>query len=78
MDMVQQRILERVCNVLEEGMTFQEFEEELWKTMHSVGREILKVVLEAKDQEIREDRKRKENFEVVCKDKRTIFTLLGM
>ena len=69
MDMVQhilkgcQRICEAALNFLEEGMNFQEFEEELWETMHSVGRDILMVVLEAKDQKVREDEKRKETFE---------------
>lgn len=83
MNMVQQilrgcqKILETVCHFLEEGMTFQEFEEELWETMRGVGREILKVVLKAKDQEIRKDEKRKEHFEVVRKDERTILTLFG-
>lgn len=83
MNMVQQilrgcqKILETVCHFLEEGMTFQEFEEELWETMRGVGREILKVVLETKDQEIRKDEKRKEHFEVVRKDERTILTLFG-
>jgi hypothetical protein len=52
-------MLETVDHFLEEGVTFQEFGEDLWETMHGVGREILKVVLDTKDQEIREDRRRK-------------------
>lgn len=39
-----QKILETVCNFLEEEMTFQEFEEELWETMRGVGGAILKMV----------------------------------
>jgi hypothetical protein len=43
-------------------MDFQEFEERLWETMNSVGR--LRVVLEAKDEEIHRERDRT-SFQVV-------------
>jgi hypothetical protein len=70
-----QRILELSLHFLEKRMDFQEFEEKLWETMNSVGR--LRVVLEAKDEEIY--RKRDRNaFQVVRrKDQRTILTLFG-
>ena len=81
MDMVQQilkgfqRILGFSLHFLEKGMDFQEFEERLWETMNSV--DILRVVLEAKDEEIH--RKRDRNaFQVVRRsDPRTILTLFG-
>jgi hypothetical protein len=47
---------------LEKGMDFQEFAEKLWETMNSVGR--LRVVLEAKDEEIHRERDRT-SFQVV-------------
>jgi len=70
-----QRILELSLHFLEKRMDFQEFEEKLWETMNSVGR--LRVVLEAKDEEIY--RKRDRNaFQVVRRnDPRTILTLFG-
>ena len=51
-----QRILELSLHFLEKGMNFQEFEEKLWETMNGVGR--LRVVLEAKDEEIHRERDR--------------------
>ena len=45
-------------------MDFQEFAEKLWETMNSVGRDILRVVLEAKDEEIHRERDRT-SFQVV-------------
>jgi hypothetical protein len=81
MDMVQQilkgfqRILEFSLHFLEQGMDFQEFEEKLWETMNSVGR--LRVVLEARDEEIHRERD-KASFQVVRrKDQRTILTPFG-
>jgi hypothetical protein len=70
-----QRILELSLHFLEKRMNFQEFAEKLWETMNSVGR--LRVVLEAKDEEIH--RKRDRNaFQVVRRsDPRTILTLFG-
>jgi hypothetical protein len=56
-------------------MDFQEFAEKLWETMNSVGR--LRVVLEAKDEEIHRERDRT-SFQVVRRsDPRTILTLFG-
>jgi hypothetical protein len=56
-------------------MDFQEFAEKLWETMNSVGR--LRVVLEAKDEEIHRERDRNA-FQVVRRsDQRTILTLFG-
>jgi hypothetical protein len=68
MDMLQQilkgfqRILGLSLHFLEKGMDFQEFAEKLWETMNSVGR--LRVVLEAKDEEIHRERDRT-SFQVV-------------
>jgi hypothetical protein len=83
MDMVQQilkgfqRILGLSLHFLEKGMDFQEFEERLWETMNSVGKDILRVVLEAKDEEIHRERDRNA-FQVVRRsDQRTILTLFG-
>jgi len=83
MDMVQQilkgfqRILGLSLHFLEKGMDFQEFEERLWETMNSVGKDILRVVLEAKDEEIHRERDRT-SFQVVRRsDPRTILTLFG-
>ena len=83
MDMVQQilkgfqRILGFSLHFLEKGMDFQEFEERLWETMNSVGKDILRVVLEAKDEEIHRERDRNA-FQVVRRsDQRTILTLFG-
>ncbi|WP_369018236.1 hypothetical protein QBE54_10980 [Thermatribacter velox] len=47
-----QRMLEVSLELLEKGINFQEFEEKLWEIMHSTGKDILKAVLEARDQEI--------------------------
>jgi len=70
-----QRILELSLHFLEKRMNFQEFEERLWETMNGVGR--LRVVLEAKDEEIHRERDRT-SFQVVRKnDQRTILTLFG-
>ena len=70
-----QRILEFSLHFLEKRMNFQEFEEKLWETMNGVGR--LRVVLEAKDEEIHRERDRT-SFQVVRKnDQRTILTLFG-
>jgi len=56
-------------------MDFQEFAEKLWETMNSVRR--LRVVLEAKDEEIHRERDRT-SFQVVRRsDPRTILTLFG-
>jgi len=56
-------------------MDFQEFAEKLWETMNSVGR--LRVVLEAKDEEIHRERDRT-SFQVVRRSApRTILTLFG-
>jgi len=70
-----QRILECSLHFLEKGMDFQEFAEKLWETMNSVGR--LRVALEAKDEEIHQERDRT-SFQVVRRsDPRTILTLFG-
>lgn len=63
---------------LEEGMNFQEFEEKLWEVMNGMGKDILKAVLEARDQEIWKERERRLTWEVVRKNNsRTILTLFG-
>jgi len=70
-----QRILGLSLHFLEKGMDFQEFAERLWETMSSVGR--VRVVLEAKDEEIHRERDRT-SFQVVRRsDPRTILTLFG-
>ena len=83
MDMLQQilkgfqRILECSLHFLEKGMDFQEFEEKLWETMNSVGKDILRVVLKVRDEEIHRERDRNA-FQVVRRsDPRTILTLFG-
>lgn len=77
MDIRFQRILGCSLHFLEKGMDFQEFEERLWETMNSVGKDILRVVLEAKDEEIHQERDRNA-FQVVRRsDQRTILTLFG-
>ncbi len=81
MDMLQQilkgfqRILECSLHFLEKGMDFQEFEEKLWETTNGVGR--LRVVLEARDEEIHREGDRNAFQVVRRKDQRTILTLFG-
>ena len=59
-----QRVMEISLHSLEKGMNFQEFEEKLWEVMNGMGKDILKAVLEARDQEIR---KEKRSCQKVCK-----------
>jgi hypothetical protein len=47
-----QRVMEISLLSLEKGMNFQEFEEKLWEIMNGIGKDILKAVLEVRDQEI--------------------------
>jgi len=56
-------------------MDFQEFEEKLWETTNGVGR--LRVVLEARDEEIHREGDRNAFQVVRRKDQRTILTLFG-
>jgi hypothetical protein len=59
-------------------MNFQEFEEKLWEIMNGIGKDILKAVLEARDQEIWKEKERRLTWEVVRKNNsRTILTLFG-
>ncbi|BER91648.1 UPF0236 family transposase-like protein [Atrimonas thermophila] len=71
-------MLEVSLELLEKGINFQEFEEKLWEIMHSTGKDILKAVLKARDQEIYQEKAQREGFTVIRRnDPRTILTLFG-
>lgn len=73
-----ERMPEEFLELLEKGVNFQGSEKRLWETMRSIGKDILEVVLEAKDQEIYREKTRIESFKVICReDLRTILTLFG-
>ncbi|HON84062.1 MAG TPA: ISLre2 family transposase [Caldisericia bacterium] len=73
-----QRVMEITLHSLEKEMNFQEFEEKLWEIMNGLGKDILKAVLEARDQEIWQEKERRFTWEVVRKNNsRTILTLFG-
>jgi hypothetical protein len=73
-----QRMLEVSLELLEKGINFQEFEEKLWEIMHSTGKDILKAVPKTRDQEIYQEKARREGFKVIRRnDPRTILTLFG-
>lgn len=73
-----QKILELSLSFLEEKMNFQELEEKLQKAVNGMGKDILEVILQAKDEEIKKDRGRCSTWEIVRKnDSRTILTPFG-
>ncbi|ACX53161.1 hypothetical protein Adeg_2083 [Ammonifex degensii KC4] len=74
-----QRVAELTLKVLEEGIDLLSFEEKLWQELKSLGKEILREVLEAKDAYLREHREKRPGWQVERRnDPKEVLTLFGL
>ncbi|ACX52280.1 protein of unknown function UPF0236 [Ammonifex degensii KC4] len=74
-----QRVAELTFEVLENGIDFISFQERLRRELDSLGQEILREVLEAKDAYLREHREKRPGWEVVRRnDPKEVLTLFGL
>ncbi|ACX53071.1 protein of unknown function UPF0236 [Ammonifex degensii KC4] len=74
-----QRVAELTLEVLEEGIDLLSFEEKLWQELKSLGKEILREVLEAKDAYLREHREKRPGWQVERRnDPKEVLTLFGL
>lgn len=71
-------VSEKILGVLEHGVNFQEFEAQLKKELDQFGIDLLKVVLESLDQQLRESKRRKQEWNIVRRnDQKEILTPFG-
>jgi len=71
-------VVEKVFKVFEEELDYQSFEAGLKKELDSLGCDILKILLEELDQQLRKDKERKKHWSVVRRnDCKTVTTLFG-
>jgi len=79
--LVEEKILsvsEKMLEVLDDGCSFQEFEADLKKKLDQLGVELLKVVLESLDQQLRNSPTRKQTWTIVRRnDPKEILTPFG-
>ncbi|ACX51661.1 protein of unknown function UPF0236 [Ammonifex degensii KC4] len=74
-----QRVAELTLKILEEGIDLLSFEEKLWQELKSLGKEILREVLEAKDAYLREHREKRPGWQVERRnDPKEVLTLFGL
>jgi len=72
-------VAEKVLGVLELGVNFQEFEAQLKKELDQFGIDLLEVVLESLDQQQRESKRRKQEWNIVRRnDQKEIMTPFGL
>jgi hypothetical protein len=73
-----QKTLEASLELLEKGINSQKFDDRLWEIMPSTGKDISRVALKVRSQEIYQEKARREGFKVIRRnDPRTILTLFG-
>lgn len=71
-------VVEKVFKVFGEELDYQSFEAGLKKELDSLGCDILKILLEELDQQLRKDKERKKHWSVVRRnDCKTVTTLFG-
>lgn len=78
--LVEEKVLSvtaKVLEVLEGEVSYQDFEMTLKKELDGLGCEVLKVVLEELDREIKTDKARKKEWSVVRKDDKDLLTPFG-
>lgn len=78
--LVEEKVLSvatKVLEVLEGEVSYQDFEVILKKELDGLGSDVLKVVLEELDREIKEDKARKKEWAVVRKDGKDLLTPFG-
>jgi hypothetical protein len=69
---------DRICDLLEGGCTYVEFERDLDKELRNLGANITKLVLEAMDETVKEDKSLRPGWKVVHKGhKKNILTVFG-
>jgi hypothetical protein len=69
---------EKICDLLEGGCTYVEFEKDLDKELKNLGASITKIVLEAMDETIKEDKSLRPGWKIVHKNaKKHILTVFG-
>jgi len=72
-------VVEKIFAVLEGGIDYRTFEAQLKKELDGLGRDLLKVVIEALDQQLSESKERKQKWVVVRKnDRKEILTPFGL
>lgn len=78
--LVEEKVLSvtaKVLEVLEGEVSYQDFEMTLKKELDGLGCEVLKLVLEELDREIKTDKARKKEWAVVRKDEKDLLTPFG-
>ena len=72
-------VSEKILEVLEDGSSFLEFEAQLKKELDQLGVDLLRVVLESLDQQLRNSSTRKQTWTIVRKnDRKEILTPFGL